>query len=149
MMDLVETNAGDDPIRKFQSDIQEKVNQAERLRPIVRACQDAIQRAESKASVVVSMARANRPKVEIMLICSRLEETVPLFREMAKEGFHTDKKDTHKDHNLFDVIAMREYNFGPDVSVIATVVPGDGVGSSCRMEQVGVKEVPVYEMKCN
>lgn len=148
-MMMPETN--DDPIRKFQSEIQETMERAERLRPIVKACQEAIERAEANASIVVGKRNQLRPKVEIMLICESLDETVPLFRELAKEGLRTNKKATHKDHNLFDVIAMREYDLGPDVTVIAMLAGGsrDDGSPRCRMEQVGVKEVPVYEMKCD
>lgn len=146
---MVMESQENDPIRKFQSQLQETLERAERLRPIVRACQDAVQRAEVKASIGVGTRNQLRPQVEIMMCCGRLDDTIPLFRELAKEGFRTDKKDTHKDHNLFDVMAMREYNLGPDVKVIALLTQGrDDSGPKCRMEQVGVKEVPVYEMRC-
>ena len=141
-----------DPIRKFQAEVQEATNRAERLRPIVKACQEAIERAEAKASINVRGRSQLRPKVEIMLLCKTLDETVPLFRELAKEGLRTDKTNSHKDHNLLEAIAMREYNLGPDVVVIAMLLSDkgkEGDGPKCRMEQVGVKEVPVYEMKCD
>lgn len=141
-----------DPIRQFQAEVQETMDRAERLRPIVKACQEAIDRAEAKAAIMVGKRNQLKPKVEIMLTCETLDETVPLFRELAKEGLRTNKTDSHKDHNVFEVIAMREYNLGPDVTVIAMLFGGkseDGDGPKCRMEQVGVKEVPVYEMKCD
>lgn len=140
-----------DPIRQFQSEMEDTIRKAERLRPILRSVQDAIQRADVKASVLVGKRNQLRPQVEVMMLCKRLEETVVLFRELAKEGLRTDKSESHKDHNLFNVIAMREYNLGPDVMVIAMLAGGndDSEGPRCRMEQVGVKEVPVYEMKCD
>ena len=141
-----------DPIRKFQAEVQETMEQAERLRPMVKACQEAIDRASAKASINISNRKRFKPKVEILLTCESLDETVPLFRELAKEGLRTDKKDSHQDHNFLEVFAMREYNLGPDVTVIAVLINGknkDGDGPKCRMEQVGVKEVPVYEMKCD
>lgn len=150
-MEMMASDASDDPIRKFQATIQATMSRAERLRPFVRACQDAIERAGVKASIGVGNRNQLRPKVEVMLFCGTLDETIPLFRELAKEGLKTNKDNTHKDHNLFEVIAMREYDLGPDVCVIAMLTGSkkeDGA-PRCRMEQVGVKEVPVYEMKCD
>jgi hypothetical protein len=140
-----------DPIHKFQADMQLIISQAEHLRPILRSCQDAIERSEMKASIVVAQRNSMRPTIEIMAFCKRLDESIPLFRELAKEGLHTDKNATHKDHNLFDVMAMRDYSLGPDVSVkiLLSTSSKDEDGPSCRMEQVGVKEVPVYEMRCD
>lgn len=139
-----------DPIRQYQAEVQETMRRAERLRPIVRACQDAIERADVNASIAVGKRNQLRPQVEIMLMCKRLDETVALFRELAKEGLRTDKTDSHKDHNLYDVMAVREYNLGPDVTVIAMLFGrNEDGGPTCRMEQVGVKEVPIYEMKCD
>lgn len=146
---MVMEETGNDPIRQFQAEVKSTMERAERLRPIVRACQDAIERSGVKASIGVGRRNQLRPKVEIMLVCDRLEDTVPLFRELAKEGLRTNKQDTHKDHNLFDVFAMREYDLGPDVMVLAVLAGGKDDGPKCRMEQVGVKEVPVYEMKCD
>jgi hypothetical protein len=138
-----------DPIREFQTAMQRKIDNAERLRPLVKSCQDAMQRADGKGTIIITDRHGSRPIVEIMLICERLDDTVPLFRELAKEGLKTDKKDTHKDHQAFEIIAMREYNLGPDLKVIATIFTSKDSKGTCRMEQVGVKEVPVYEMKCD
>lgn len=147
---MMKTENDNDPIRQYQSEVQQTMQRAERLRPILRAVQDAIQRADVKASVAVGKRNQLHPKIEVMMFCERLDETVTLFRELAKEGLRTDKKDSHKDHNLYDVIALREYNLGPDVSVIVMLGGLNEEGRpACRMEQVGVKEVPVYEMKCD
>ncbi len=138
-----------DPIRKYQSELEKLKDSAERLRPLVRSCEDAILRADVNASVSVT-GRDNCPKIFIMFMCRTLDEVVPLLRELAKEGLHTDKSKTHEDRNLLDVIAMREYNLGPQVKLAAIIFDEkDGDGPSCRMEQVSVKEVPVYEMKCD
>lgn len=140
-----------DPIRQFQSEIDELKYKVERLRPVLRSCQEAAIRAEVKVSISVGKRNQLRPKVEMMMICKTLDETVPLFRELAKDGIRTDKQDTHKDAKLFDMVAMREYNLGPDVSLVAMLFEDKNEfgESRCRMEQVGVKEVPVYEMKCD
>ena len=148
-----------DPIREYQSLVRELMDRAERLRPLVRSCQEAIERSGVKAQLTVGKRNPSRPQVEIVMTCRRLDETLILFRELAKEGLRTDKSNTHEDHNIHNVLAMREYRLGPDVVVAALMVSikgggggddGGGVdGPSCRMEQVGVKEVPVYEIKCD
>ena len=87
--------------------------------------------------------------MKIALIVKRLDEVNDLFKELAKEGYRTDKEDTFEDLKLLETIPMREYNLGPNLSVAAMVLSPREDGPSCRMEQVGVKEVPVYEMKCD
>lgn len=86
-----------------------------------------------------------------MMFCKRLEKTVPLFRELAKEGLKTNKTNTHKDINLLKVMPMRVYDLGQDCELIAMIMSSkeDEFGTSCRMEQVGTEEIPIYEMKCD
>lgn len=141
----------DDPIRKFQAELQEASQKADRLRPLLRSCQDAIARCGAPAGISVRPEAGLRPSIAIVIFCERLEETVPLLRELAKEGLHTDKRESHTDRNLFNAIGMREYNLGPDLKVCAMLMGGnrDGNGKACRMVQTGVKEVPIYEVKCD
>ena len=137
-----------DPIRECQDRLQKLQERAERLRPVLKSCEEAIQRSDVKASISVGNRRPTEPKVEITMFCKNLKETVPLFRELAKEGLRTDKENTHEDRNVMKVIPMRIYSLGPDCEVVAKVVTSGEPGDACRMEQVGVKEVPIYEMKC-
>lgn len=136
----------DDPIRSFQATQQQRIEAAERLRPLIKACEEASTRAGLVAHVSVNLHQG-RPRVHLSVGCKDLKEIVPLFRELAKEGLKVDKGESHRDSNLFDVVPMREYNLGPDLMVVAMIMGGKE-GPNCRMEQVGVKEVPVYEMKC-
>lgn len=142
-----------DPIREFQADLQRMADRAERLRPVLRACQDAIARAESTATIQISTRSLHAdPHVHIMAVCKqRLDEMVPLFHELAKEGLKTDKQNSHTDNAAFDVLAMREYNLGHNLKVTAMLMPSrDGEnGPTCRIKKVGVKEVPVYEIECD
>lgn len=136
-----------DPIRQFQSELKELSAKAERLRPIVKACYDAITRAESNTSISVCM-RDSHPTIIMCLLCKSLKETIPLFRELAKEGLHTDKN--HKDDTMLDIIPYRQYTLGSELMLIAMVnSKKEEDGPSCRLEQVGIKETPVYEMKCD
>ena len=142
----------DDPIRAFQAELDNKKVQAERLRPVVKACEEALQRCGHKASLSVDMIHSRNPKVRLTTVLQKLEDITPLFRELAKEGLRTNKENPYKDHNALDVMAMREYDLG-DLSVVAVLVTSkkereDGT-PHCRLEQVGVKEVPIYEMKCD
>jgi len=143
-------NEENDPIREFQSKVQRLNQLAEELRPIVRSCEDAILRAESKATIDIQQITPVSLKVRIMLVCKHLKEPLPLLRELAKEGIHTDKIHTHEDYKVLDVLPMREYNLGKFVVLdVVLLSPTDEEGQRCRVEQVGVKEVPVYEMKCD
>lgn len=147
---LTTTETENDPIRQFQSELEGMKNSADRLRPIVKSCEEAIFRSDCKASVTVALRNNRNPKVNIMFFCKTLNEVIPLLRELAKEGLHTNKSKTHQDRSLFDVISLREYDLGPQVTLMA-MLSGvkDGDGPTCRMEQVGVEEVPIYEMKCD
>ena len=138
-----------DPIRKFQSEISELSEKAERLRPLTNSCRDAIDRSGVSASFMVSQSGPRRVCVEIVAMVKKLDEVTPLFRELAKEGYRTKKDESPVDENMLDFIPVRHYKMGQDLSVRAMVLGNHEQGESCRLEQVGVKEVPVYEMKCD
>lgn len=130
-----------DPIRKYQDDLRKMSDSAEFLRPTVGACQDAIERAGGKAGLCLT-SQGMTPSIHIMLFADSLDEGVVLMRELAKEGIHSkDKK--YQDRNLFDTIAMREYQLWPDVKLTVMLS-----GEQCKMVQVGTKEVPVYDIQC-
>ncbi len=97
-----------DPIREFQARLQDISQEAERLRPVLKACQDAVQRSGVNVGIVVGSKNQLRPQVELMMDCSSLDETIPLFRELAKEGIHTDKKETYKDQKI--LMSFRSVN---------------------------------------
>ena len=137
-----------DPIREYQSKMHRCIDNAERLRQVVKSCQDAIERAGVKASVVVEGDVTHAVRASIFFPVTTIRDVVPLLRELAKEGLHTDKKDNHKDHNFLDVIGTREYNLGPQCRLYAVVFSG-AKEASCRMQKVGEKTVPVYEMVCD
>jgi hypothetical protein len=142
-----------DPIREYQSKLKLLSNQAEFLRPTLRAVEDAIERSGVNAVVVVGKKRMYDPQVEIAFFAKRLDESVPLLRELAKEGLKTDKDQVFKDELILSFVATREYNLGPSVILNVFLINGlhnsDSSGPTCRMEQVGVKEVPIFEMKCD
>jgi len=141
-----------DPIRAFQAELDNKKVQAERLRPIIKVCEEAIQRCDFKATISVDMLQSRNPKVRLTTILNKLDDVTPLFRELAKEGLRTNKENPYKDHNAFDIMAMREYDLG-NLTVMVVLITSkkedDDGTPRCRLEQVGVKEVPVYEMKCD
>jgi hypothetical protein len=131
----------DDPIRRFQHDLQKQHDDAEQLRPLLRACQDAIERAASQAAATIS-CEGLRVQICLMLFADTLDDAVVLMRELAKEGIRSrDKK--FRDANLFDVIGMRVYELTRDVQLMVMLS-----GDRCKMVQVGTKEVPVYDIKC-
>lgn len=137
-----------DPIRAYQAEQAAMSQRAEALRPIVKSCEEAIQRSECKAAhISVKTANGMFVKVNIMAMPNKLEDLVPLFRELAKEGIHTNKREPYKDHNYMGLFGMREYDCG-DVIVSAVIMPKDEKDDGCRMVQTGVKEVPVFEMVC-
>lgn len=142
------TTSDNDPIRKFQSNLEDLGTRAEGLRPILKACQDAIQRAESDATCSIKQVSRYDVAVDIMVVCQKLDEVIPLLRELAKEGLHTDKDDTHTDTSLFEVFAIREYNLGRQCKLTA-FLNTEKSGPGCRMVQTGVKEVPEYEIVCD
>ena len=140
-----------DPIREFQQRLHEQHDRAESKRPIVRACQDAIQRAESKAIVSLDDGSSG-VGVMITVPVKKLDDLIPLFRELAKEGLKTDKSQEPEDTKLMDVIGIRKYKLGAGVILTAFLLEGDQKGSgdgNCRMVQTGVKEVPVYGVQCD
>jgi len=139
-----------DPIREYQAEVHKRMDQAELLRPILKAVQEAIQRAEIKTTVVNVREYQSNPRVEVMLIVGQLKESLPLFRELAKKGFHTNKENPYEDDNLFEIFPMRRYDLGP-VGVIVVISPpkDENDGKSCRMVQTGVQEVPIYEIQCD
>lgn len=142
----------DDPIRKFQAELEEAKQRSERMRPLLKSCEEAIQRSECKMVSIHMRPKAGfEPKLEIMITVSSLDETIPLFRELAKEGLKTDKAKSHEDHSLFGVFGLREYNLGPNLAVMAVLLgkPAEQDGKCCRVEQVGTREVPVYEVRCD
>lgn len=135
-----------DPIREYQNKMQQACEDAERLRPIVKSCGEAIERAGVIASISV---QNTPPQVHLVVLIKQLKDTIPLFRELAKEGLRTDKNDKPEDQKAFEVMAIRKYKMGPQLSVIAMMFPTEKEGEpTCRMVQTGVKEVPVYEMQC-
>lgn len=136
-----QSNVIDDPIRKYQSELNEMADKAEQLRPVLKACEDAIARTDRKAVPVLRTTR-DRPHITLAMFAQDLKEATDLIKELAKEGIRSREK-KHEDHNLFDAISMREYKLGEDVTLSVMLS-----GSQCKMEKVGTKEVPVYEMKC-
>ena len=73
-----------------------------------------------------------------------------LFRELAKEGLHTNKRKPFADRSFEGILGMREYDLG-DVTVNALMFnPNEEEAEGrCRLVQTGTKEVPVFEMKCD
>lgn len=138
-----------DPIREFQHECNQLSQRAEALRPVVKAVEEAIQRSALKnAAINIKSQNNTYPKVLIIVVTERIDELVPLFRELVKEGIHTNKTEPYKDHNYMGLFGMREYNCG-QVLINAVIMPADKEDDTgCRMIQTGVKEVPVFEMVC-
>lgn len=130
-----------DPIRRYQHDLRQLSEAAENMRPLLKACEDAIARAGSKA-VCALKTSGMRPHIDVMLMAKSLDESVVLLRELAKEGLHSKEK-KFEDRSLADVISMRTYALTPQVSLTVMLM-----GDQCKLKQVGTKVVPVFEMRC-
>lgn len=134
-----------DPIRKYQTQLRQAHERAEQLRPTLRACQDAIARAQSKAMAIITSEKGpygDRPYINLMLATETLDDSVPLIRELAKDGIRSHEKQ-FEDQNLLDVLSIRRYKLTRDVTLSVLLT-----GEQCKMRQVGTKVVPVYEMQC-
>lgn len=137
-----------DPIRSYQTRMYDLAKLAEELRPILKACEDAVARSEISANPLVGVRDPLKPKVELVVMANQLKEVVGLLRELAKEGLHVEKDEAPKDTNIFDFAAMRTYKLGSTVEVSVMIIGNDGEGPVCKAKQVGVKEVPIYEIEC-
>ena len=137
------------PIRAYQNDLTSLSNRAEAMRPIVQACQDASERAGLRTSVILR-TEEQRVRIAITIMPKNLDELIPLFRELAKEGLHTNKRKPFTDHSFEGILGMREYDLG-DVTINALIFnPSEEEAEGrCRLVQTGTKEVPVFEMKCD
>jgi hypothetical protein len=131
----------DDPIRAYQHEQQSLSTNAEQLRPILKACQDAVSRANSQAIPKIR-TMGLQPVIYLILAASEMKEATNLMRELAKEGIRSHDKKFH-DRNLFDAIGMREYELTKSVYLSVMLL-----GETCKMVQVGTKEVPVYDIQC-
>lgn len=104
------------------------------------------------------------PFVCMMCDVIRFDDLIPVFRDLATRGWHTDKTEPFSDYHEID---RRTYNLlqpGEDMAV--DTVSGASVrrqyfahrlrlmvfprkdGAVCRKVEVGKKEVPVYEFVC-
>ena len=138
-----------DPIVRFKRHVDEYKGQADALRPILTACRDAAIRAygdmdkEDRPDMMFNVNALNGVVSVIIMMMAKTLDVVPiLIRELAKEGLRSgDKK--FEDKKAFGIIDTREYQITDNV-VLKVMLTGE----SCSLKQVGVKEVPVYEMEC-
>lgn len=134
-----------DPIRQFQSDLQVAHGKAEALRPLLKSCQEAVERCGKVDGVfhaiTVTSQHGLTPVVSIIACVQELAQVTPLFRELAKEGQHTNKSNPFDDCGD---MPMRRYQMqSPSLAVMVLYS-----GEKCQKVQVGTKEIPVYEVKC-
>lgn len=84
------------------------------------------------------------PKLTIYV--RHLRDVVPVLRELAQRGMHTQKDKPYEDSN-YD--GTREYTLvSKSCDMIAKLIVGLHEGAACKRVQVGVIERPVYELQC-
>lgn len=154
-MNPFEHAQSNDPIRSFQAEMEDLKDYAERLRPLINSIRDAVARAfepNKFVNITVTQVSRKHPQIMVMLTADRAEESVPLFRELRKEGITTNKDKPYDDKKMLDVMPMRNYYCNGQDIIISVIFPMLDNGPdqpACRMEQVGIKEVPIYELKCD
>lgn len=147
------TDVRNDPIGKYQARLRESIDNAELLRPIVHSCKAAMDKSELKNqyTIMVGICGPWHPKVEIIVTVDDLRSIANALRELAKFDFQLDREHRPKDINIFDLAGSRMYKLGPYVRLYAIIFGTEKhpiAGSKCRLEQVGVEEVPIYEIRC-
>ena len=138
----VDLRAVNRAIGAYHERLNELKSQALALAPVVGKCRNALTKAESSA--VLSLETHNRtPVISITAAVENLNELKPVIAELAKVGIRRKNPSAYEDSKVMDMLASRHIEFEHDVHLTAIVV-----GEQCTMKQVGVKEVPIYEMNC-
>jgi len=139
---------------------------AELLSDVARmahAVADLFPQFEPKVSVTQWACR--EPFIAIMVYVKSFDELIPLFRDLASRGWHTDKDKPPEDYHE---IERRTYALICSGENTSTINPATGErthnewyayrlrvmafptkdGAICKRVQVGTKTEPVYEWKC-
>ena len=74
--------------------------------------------------------------------CKRLDDVLPVLREIRRRGY---KLEGHDDYAS---ARRRAYNFSSGIKVVVFLPEPTKEGDSCQFVQVGVREEPIYEVRC-
>jgi len=129
------------PIEEYKQELQKKISQVEALRPLLILCQEAVKAAGEDQPILIRDEHGN-PHIRIVCMIDNLKEIVPLIRELAKRGIRSEKR--FEDKEFLGDMAIREYKVHSDITVMCFLS-----GKQCRRVQVGTKEVPIYETRCD
>ena len=68
-----------DPIRKFQAELEKKKIRAEQLRPVLRACEDAVARVGDDLCISISIQeRSEGIRVGLLTLVKNLTDLIPI-----------------------------------------------------------------------
>lgn len=128
-------------LKKYRSDLWSQWKKARELEPHALKA-EVVGSAHGAERVTVITWVLEKPFIAIQLYVAKFDDVVPVIRDLAKLGYHTNKESPYED---FHEIERRTYNLGP-IRVMAFL---RHEGATCRRVQVGVKEEPVYEFVCD
>jgi len=120
------------------------------LKSSIKIVEEIIQEnPECKLAYLITW-QVKEPTVDVSWFCRSKDEISTVLRLFGAKGIHQKERATNS-AGLNGMIGVKVYVLTHNITINSLLfnLPGESQGKNCRMEQIGTKEVPVYEMKCD
>lgn len=111
---------------------------------LIQAAEVSHALAEKHGCMSVEVSDVGKSKIRINVSADTFDEVLPLLRDFAINGWHTNKDDPYWDCHESN---LRAYNLfdqaGTEIEVWVRLT-----GSGCKRVKVGEEVKPVYEFRC-
>ena len=115
--------------------LQHQIKQIGALELIVQDAQSVIEGTEGQISISIFAS------VTITLIIDHIKEIEPFMLRLSKLGY------VNKTRNDFEALSSLTWPYIKEEKEIS--LTGILHGNQCKFVQVGTKDIPIYELKCD